>query len=138
MRQGNTYHILMRVHIDVEAIALGDPQHLDGMADPLLIVQTRALGLDSFPGENVSDGIVPVSSESRKVDMGVVLGEGPLVKGDVIAIEEVVSDLRGLIFGLAWVFCVACDVDAAEDDLAAHVVDELAVLDEKAERSHCG
>lgn len=48
----------MGIHKDVEAIVLRGPQHLDGLVDPGLVVDSRAGGLDGLPGKHIADGVV--------------------------------------------------------------------------------
>lgn len=126
----------MRVHVNVEAIALGNSQHFNGVLYPFLVIDARALSFNGLPSKDVSDAIVAIPPQSRKVNMGVVLSEGPLQKADVISVKEAVFDLRGLIEGLTGVFGVACDVDATENDLPADAVHELAIFNLKTERGH--
>lgn len=126
----------MGVHVHIEAITLGDPQYLDGMAYPFFIVETRAFGLNSFPREDVSNGIVSVPPQPCEVDVGIVFCKRPLVEANIVAVKEVINNLRGLVKRLAWILGVGCDVDAAEDDLTPGGIDKLAVFDLEAERGH--
>jgi hypothetical protein len=59
----------------------------------------------------------------------VLLWERPLVKGDIIAVEEVGADVRRLI-GFAGELRIASNVDAAKHDLTPMAIAELTVLDE--------
>lgn len=128
----------MGIHIYVEAIIFGNSQHFDRMAYPFFVVDAWALGFNSFPREDVPDSIVAVSLQPCEVDMCVVLGERPLVECDIVAIEKVIDDLRGLIERLAWILCISSNIDAAENDLAPGGVDKFAVFNSKAERGHVG
>ena len=57
----------MRIHEDVETIALCDPQDLDCVLDVLLIVLPRSCVLQSLPSEDVADGVVAPSLQAREV-----------------------------------------------------------------------
>jgi len=103
--------ILVRIHEDVEAIGLCDAQDLNGVLNPRLVVDSRAGGLDGLPGEDIADGIEAVTAQPRKVRGRIVLAEGPLVEGDVVAVKEVVADV-GRLVGFAGHLSIASDVDA--------------------------
>ena len=107
-----TYHILMRVHEDEEAVILGHPEDLDGVLDPFLIVDARAAGLDSLPGEDITDCVVAKAFQARKVDVCMFSREWPGMELYAVPIEEVIAVL-GRLVGRARVLCVAGDVDPA-------------------------
>ena len=90
-----TYHILMRVHEDVELVGLGDAEHLHGEVNPFIIIDTRTFMFNRLPGEQISDGIVAPFPQTGEVGVGVVKGEGSTDEGDVIGIEESVGDVGG-------------------------------------------
>jgi hypothetical protein len=125
----------MGVHKDIEAVALCGPQHLERLIDPGLVVDARPGGLDGLPGEDIADGVVAAPFQAREMEMGVVFGKWPADKADVVAVEEVVGHVRGLV-GLAGVLGFAGDVDAPEDHLAAVAVAELAIFDRQAQVCH--
>ncbi len=106
------------------------------MLYPFLVVLSRALVLDSFPGEDVADGVVAEFLEAGEVDVCVFDGKRTLMEVYVVAVEEVVGDVGGHI-GSRRIFGVAGDVDAAESYLAAVGVFEVAVFDGEAEGGHC-
>lgn len=126
----------MRIHVDKKPIVLGDSQHLDGVAYPLLVVYAWTFRLDGLPREYVPNGIVAIPPKSGEVDVRIVFGEGTLVKADIVAVEEVVGYLCWLVKGFTGIFGVGCHIYTAENDLSARWVDKLAVFDQKAERSH--
>lgn len=128
----------MGIHVYIEAVAFGNSQYFDSMADPFFVVDTWAFGFDSFPSKDVSDGIVAVPPQPREVDVCIVLGERPLVECDIVAIEKVINDLRGLIERLAWILCISSNIDSTKNDLAPGGVDKFAVFNSKAERGHVG
>lgn len=128
----------MGIHVYIEAITFGNSQHFDSMAYPFFVVNSWTLGFDRFPRKDVSDGIVAVPPQPREVDVCVVLGERPLVECDIVAIEEVINDLRGLIERLAWILCISRNIDATKNNLASGGVDKFAVFNTKAERGHLG
>lgn len=65
--------------------------------------------------------------------MRVITGKRPLVKADIIAVEEVVCDLGRLLKRFTGIFGLTGDVNAPEDDLTfAGYVEEGAVFDRKA------
>jgi hypothetical protein len=88
-----------------------------------------------------NDTTSPLPAEAEDFDdvlrVGVVLGEGPVVEGHAVAVEEVVGVLGGLL-RLRGELRVAGEVDAAQDDLPAVAVAELSILDGQAERGHRG
>ena len=135
MTTGDTYHILMRIHENVKAIVLSNPQHLDCMLDPFLIVFSRASGLDSLPRKKIADGVVPATLQPRKVEVRLLLGEGPARELTVVAIEEVIGHIRRRM-RLARILAVAGDVDTPQDHLSTLCVTELAIFDHKAEGGH--
>ena len=125
----------MRIHDDVETVALGYPQNLDCVGNEVLVVAARACGLDGLPGEDISDGVVAPATQAREVRVGIGDGERSRVKLDVVAVEEVLLDVGGLVW-LAGQFGVASDIDAAQDDGATLSVAELAVLDSQPKLRH--
>jgi hypothetical protein len=125
----------VRIHEDVEAVALRGAQHLDRLGDPGLVVDARAGGLDGLPGEDIADGVVAVALQAGEMEVGLVAGEGPADEADVVAVEEVVGHVRRLM-GPARVLGFAGDVDAAQNDLPAVPVAELAILDDETEAGH--
>lgn len=48
----------MGIHEDIEAILLGDPENVDCVLNPLLIVFPGPGSLDGFPGEDIANGVV--------------------------------------------------------------------------------
>jgi hypothetical protein len=69
------------------------------------------------------------------VQRRIFFGEGPAVELDIVAVEEAVGDVRGLV-GFAGVLGVAGDVDASKDYLSPMAVSKLAVFDLETERRH--
>jgi hypothetical protein len=69
------------------------------------------------------------------VDVGVLLPEGPAVELDIVAIEEVVGDMRRDIWG-ARELGVSGNVYSTEQNMPAKVIPELAILDGKSQRRH--
>lgn len=126
----------MRVHEDVEAIVFGYSEHLNRVLDPFLIVDARTSCLNGLPCEDIADAVVAVSLQPREVKACLVLGEWSGVELDIIAVKEVVVDM-GRLVGFAWVFGVAGDIDATENNLASDTVTKLAILNLQTKRRHC-
>jgi len=59
--QRKTYHVLVRVHEDVEPIFFGYAKDVDRVLDPFLVVDAGAPCLDGLPGEDIADGVVAES-----------------------------------------------------------------------------
>jgi hypothetical protein len=70
------------------------------------------------------------------MEVGLVLRERPADEAHIVAVEEVIGHMRGLV-GIAGVLGFAGDVDAAENYLPALAVAKLAVFDREAEAAHC-
>jgi len=135
MTTGDTYHILMRIHENVKAIILSNPQHLNCMLDPFLIVFPRASRLDSLPRKEITDGVVPAALQPREVEVRLLLGEGSARELDIVAIEEVVGHM-GRRMRLARILAVTGDIDTPQDHLSTLCVAEFAIFDYKAEGRH--
>lgn len=60
------------------------------------------------------------------------------MKGDVVAVKEVIGNLGRLVEWLARVFGVGSDIDTAENDLTAGWVNKLAVFNDETKWSHGG
>lgn len=127
----------MGIHEDVETILLGDPKDVDCVLDPFFIIYARTGGLERFPGEDVANGVVAGASYTGEVQVGILLGEGPGMELDGIAVEKVVGDMGGDIW-MARELGVGSDIDAPQEDVSTVSVMELAILDSQAEGSHWG
>lgn len=125
----------MRVHEYVEAILLGLAQHVDGVLYPGLVVLARPGGLDRLPSKDISDGVVTVALQSGEVNMCVFLAKRTAVEFDIVAIEEVVGDMRGNIGG-TWQLCIARHVYAAKKHMPAIVVSELTIFNGQSKSRH--
>ncbi len=89
----NTYHILVWIHEDVEAIFPRQTQHLDSMLDPIFIIFPGSSGFNSLPGKDVSDGVVSPTLQPGKMDVGIFEGKGSGMKVDMIAVKELFQDM---------------------------------------------
>jgi hypothetical protein len=112
----HTYDILVWIHEDKKSILFCFAQYRNGVVYPLLIVLARPGVLDCLPRENVPDGVVPPTPQPRKVCIGILEGEGAVDKRDVVAVKELVRDVRGLIWGRGELG-IGSAVDAMERDL---------------------
>lgn len=127
----------MGIHKDVETIVLGDPKDVDCVLNPFFIIYTRTSGLERFPGEDVANSIVAGASYTGEMQVGILLGEGPGIELDGIAIEKVVGDV-GRDIWMTRELGVGGDVDASQEDVSTVSVMELAILDGQTKRSHGG
>ena len=129
------YNILVGIHENVEAEALGHSQYFDRMLDPLFVVLAWSLMFDSLPGEDVPDGIVPPASQSGKVVMGILDSKRPVYKGNMIALKEAIGHMGGLI-RIRGKLCVSGHVDTMERDFSPVMVPKGALMDLQTKRSH--
>lgn len=118
----------MRVHEDHKVILLGFPEDLNGIVDPFLIVDARALCFYGFPGEDVSDSVVAAIPETLEMDVRVLKEERSADEGDVVAVEEALCDAGGEVW-FGGELCVCGGVDAAEGYLAVVFVFEVGAVD---------
>lgn len=105
------------------------------MLDEVLVVFARSRRLKRLPCKDVTDSVEAISPQARKVRSRILFGEGTLMKGYIVAIEEVGGNVRWLI-GFAGKFGVSGEVDATEDDLTAMAITKLAVFNQQAKRRH--
>lgn len=83
----------MRVHEDVKAKISSLTKDIDGVLDPLLVILTWTLVLDSFPSEDVAYSIVTPPSQAGKVLASLLDSKRSADELDVVAIEEPVRDM---------------------------------------------
>ena len=134
-RAAGTYHILMGIHNDIEAEVFRNPQDIDRVGNEVLVVATRPGSLERLPSEDIANRVVTPATQAGEVRVCLVLGEGSLVKGDRVAVEEVLFDMGELV-GVAGQLAITSDIDAAKYDGAAVLVAELAVLDGQSKLRH--
>ena len=97
------------------------------MPNPFFVVFARPGGLDGLPCEDVADCVVAIALQAGEVDVGIFLAKWSAVKFDVVAVKEMVDDMRGN-FGSGGVFGFAGYVDASQKNIASIFVLELAVF----------
>jgi len=125
----------MRIHEDIESILLCYSEQRDCVLYPFVVIFARSRMLNRFPREDISDGGVAPSSQPRKMGVRIIDGEGTANEGDAVAVEEVLSDVRGLI-GYGRKFGVARDVYSMEDDFSILSVAKPLTVDAESKGSH--
>ena len=106
----------MRIHEDVEVVLLCLAEHGNGMVYPCLIVLARPCMLYSLPRKDVPDGVVSPTSQPCKVCAGILEREGTIDEGDIVTIEEILGNMRRLVWGRGE-FGIGGGVYAMEGDL---------------------
>jgi hypothetical protein len=91
--------------------------------------------LDCLPCEDVPDGVVPPTPQPREVCIGIAEGERAVHKRDVVAVKELVRDVRGLIRGRGELG-IGGAVDAVERDLTVVRVTERPPVDMQSHLGH--
>lgn len=125
----------MRVHEYIESILLRFPQHIDRVLYPRLVVLAGSSRLNRLPCEYISNGVIAVALQSRKVDMSIFFSKGSAVKFDVVSVEEILGDMGGDVWRTGE-FRVPGDVYTAKEDMPAIVVPELAIFDSQSKSRH--
>lgn len=88
-----TYHILVWIHEDVEVVLFRLAQNGNSVVYPRLIVFARSLMLYGLPCEDVANGVVAPTSQSRKMCVCILEREGSVNEGNVVAVEELFGDM---------------------------------------------
>jgi hypothetical protein len=129
----------MRVHEDIETKLFCFAEHSDGMLYPLLVISPWPSMLYRLPSVDVSDGVVAPAAQPGEVGGSILYREGSVYERDVIAVEEAVGNVGGLVGGRGELG-VGGAVDAVESDLAVLVVAEGPPFDAQTKGRHvcCG
>lgn len=130
-----TYDILVGIHKNVKSVVSREPQYVDSVLHPFFIVCPRPSRFDSLPRKDISYGVVSPSLQSRKVEVGILLGKRSRMEIDVISIEEVFWDMGWLIW-IAWKLGVSGHVNPSECYLTSMSIAEVAIFNRKSEGCH--
>src|SRR5690242_4674473 len=131
----HTHHVLVRVHEDVETILFRLPQHGYCVVYPLFVVLAWPCMFYGLPCEDISYCIVAPAPQACEVCGGVVHRERPVDKGDIVAVEEAVRNMRGQIWGCGELG-VGGAIDAMECDLAVLGIAERPPVDTQPHLRH--
>lgn len=105
------------------------------MVDEVIVVFPRPFVLERFPGEDVAEGIVAPSFETREMSVCICYREGAINEGGRVGVKEVIFDM-GWNIRMGGEFGVAGEVEAVEVDLAVVRVAEGGAVDAEAQGGH--
>lgn len=125
----------MWIHENPESVTFRYSQHLNCVVYKLLIVLARACMFDSFPCEDVAEGIISPSLQPREVFMCFLFVERSPNEGDIVRVEETFAYVRWDV-GISGQFAVASDVDASESHFSVGRVSEPGAVDLEYSASH--
>jgi hypothetical protein len=91
-------------------------KNLNGIVDPIIIINARSGMLNCLPGEDIPDCIVAPPPQFSKVQIRIFQRKRLTDERNVVRIEKVIGNVRGDIWK-SWVLGIPSNIDPPYRDL---------------------